>query len=123
VRVLICGGRDYSDVPNAVRALDKLHKELMIEVVIEGDARGADRIAGYWARKRGITNLKYRVTQEDYAKHGRFLAPKVRNQRMLDEGKPQLVIAFPGHGGTADMVQRAERAGVPIRTVGTCSAP
>jgi hypothetical protein len=30
---------------------------------------------------------------------------------MLDEGKPNLVVAFPGGTGTADMVQRAREAG------------
>jgi hypothetical protein len=32
----------------------------------------------------------------------------------LDEGKPDLVVAFPGGGGTKDMVRRAVKAGVPI---------
>ena len=36
---------------------------------------------------------------------------------LLDEGKPDLVVAFPGGGGTADMILRAERAGVPVRQV------
>jgi hypothetical protein len=33
---------------------------------------------------------------------------------MLDEGKPDLVIGFPGGTGTADMLSRAEIAGVKI---------
>ena len=33
---------------------------------------------------------------------------------MLDEGKPDLVIAFPGGRGTADMVRKANRAGVKV---------
>jgi hypothetical protein len=33
---------------------------------------------------------------------------------MLDEGKPQLVVAFPGGRGTADMIGRARAAGVPV---------
>jgi hypothetical protein len=33
---------------------------------------------------------------------------------MLDEGKPDLVIAFPGGRGTADMVKKARRAGVEV---------
>ena len=39
------------------------------------------------------------------------------NQRMLDEGKPDLVVAFPGAGGTKDMVRRAVKAGVPVHEV------
>lgn len=41
----------------------------------------------------------------------------LRNQRMLEEGKPDLVVAFPGGGGTKDMVRRAAKAGVPIHEV------
>jgi UDP-N-acetylmuramoylalanine-D-glutamate ligase len=33
---------------------------------------------------------------------------------MLDEGKPDLVVAFPGGRGTANMVQQAHRAGVEV---------
>jgi hypothetical protein len=31
---------------------------------------------------------------------------------MLDEGKPDLVVAFPGGGGTANMCKQAREAGV-----------
>jgi hypothetical protein len=31
---------------------------------------------------------------------------------MLDEGVPQLVLAFPGGRGTADMTFRARRVGI-----------
>jgi hypothetical protein len=33
------------------------------------------------------------------------------------EGKPELVVAFPGGGGTKDMVRRAVKAGVTIHEV------
>ena len=33
---------------------------------------------------------------------------------MIDVGKPDAVIAFPGGRGTADMVQRANQAGIPV---------
>ena len=44
-------------------------------------------------------------------------AGPLRNQRMLDEGKPDLVVAFPGGGGTKDMVRRAVKAGVSVHEV------
>ena len=37
--------------------------------------------------------------------------------RMLEEGRPDLVIAFPGGRGTADLVARARRAGVEVMEV------
>jgi hypothetical protein len=33
---------------------------------------------------------------------------------MLDEAKPDAVIAFPGGRGTADMTDRALKAGLPV---------
>jgi len=36
---------------------------------------------------------------------------------MLDEGKPDLVVAFPGGGGTKDLVSRTVRARVPLHEV------
>lgn len=44
---------------------------------------------------------------------GRKAGP-IRNQRMLDEGKPDLVVAFPGDKGTADMVRRARTASLEV---------
>ena len=112
-RVLVCGGRDFSDRQLAYRALDNLHKAEGIGCVIEGHARGADRIAGYWARRKGIENRKFPA---DWDRDGKAAGP-IRNQRMLDEGKPDLVVAFPGGRGTADMVKRARAAGVPVMEV------
>lgn len=36
---------------------------------------------------------------------------------MLDEGKPHLVVAFPGGRGTADMIDRARSAGVRVMEI------
>ena len=110
MRVLVCGGRDFSDTAFAYRTLNRLHKERGFDVVIEGDARGADRIAGYWARRLGVDDLKFRA---DWDAHGRRAGP-IRNQRMLDEGRPDLVVAFPGGRGTADMTRRAREAGIEV---------
>lgn len=114
MRVLVCGGRDWADTALTYRVLSRLHKQCGFEVVIEGDARGADRMAGYWARIARLQNIKEKVTDADYAAHGRYKAPKVRNQRMLDRYHPDLVVAFPGGGGTADMVAKAQAAGVDV---------
>jgi hypothetical protein len=83
---------------------------IAIDAVIEGDARGADRMAGEWARNHRVENIKFCA---DWEKLGRKAGP-IRNQLMLDEGKPDLVVAFPGGRRTADMVRRARAAGVEV---------
>jgi hypothetical protein len=112
MRVLVCGGRDWSD-RWLYEVLDKLHKEYAFDVVIEGDAKGADRMAGYWARKRKIDNLKFPA---DWNKYGKA-AGTIRNQQMLDEGKPDLVVAFPTDRsrGTWHMIRIAQDAGVEVK--------
>jgi len=40
-----------------------------------------------------------------------------RNARMLEHPAPDLVVAFPGGPGTANMVMLAKRAGIPVREI------
>ena len=54
--------------------------------------------------------------QGEWDELGKKAGP-LRNQRMLEEGKPELVVAFPGGGGTKDMVRRAVKAGVSVHEV------
>ena len=79
-------------------------------VVIHGAAAGADSLAGRYARRKHIRESKFPA---DWVRHGRS-AGVIRNQRMLDEGEPDLVVAFPGGRGTADMVRQAKAAGIKV---------
>lgn len=106
-RVLVCGGRNYADRARVYKVLD----ELRPSVVIHGAARGADTLAANWAYTRGVEQLPFPA---DWEAHGRGAGPR-RNAKMLAEGKPDLVVAFPGGNGTADMVARSRRAGVQVR--------
>lgn len=53
----------------------------------------------------------------DWEDLGRKAGP-IRNQRMLDDGRPELVVAFPGGPGTAHMCRIAREAGVEVIEVG-----
>lgn len=110
MRVLVTGGRDYADKDRVFDVLDKLNDEAGIDLIIEGGAKGADNYAAWWADKRHVTRERY---EADWENQGSFAGP-ARNTRMLNEGKPDLVIAFPGGRGTGDMVKKARRAGVNV---------
>jgi hypothetical protein len=120
MRVLVCGGRDYGRVSDEIQAaydwLDGLRGGLPegqnIEI-IHGCARGADSIAGSWASERGVPVHAFPA---DWNKHGRAAGP-IRNRQMLVEGKPDLVVAFPGGRGTANMIAQAKAAGVEVMQV------
>lgn len=110
MRVLVCGGRDYSDKHHVFFALNRLHNERPVKVIIHGCASGADRLAGEWAAWWGLSEMRF---YPEWGKHGRAAGP-IRNREMLDEGKPDLVVAFPGGKGTANMVKQARERGVRV---------
>lgn len=110
MRVLVCGGRAYTDIVRVFSVLDKLHREAGVDCIIEGGAKGADRLAKEWA---GQASVLVETFEADWENQGSFAGPS-RNKRMLEEGRPDLVIAFPGGRGTADMVRKARRAGVEV---------
>lgn len=113
MRVLVCGGRDFSNRSWLFNVLDDFHKELNITLIIEGGAKGADSLARDWSFGAHIPHQTYFADWETYGK----AAGPIRNQRMLDYGEPDLVIAFPGGRGTADMITRAKRAGVKVQEI------
>lgn len=107
VRVLVCGSREWTDRDAIYNFLAFLTRD---NVVIHGAARGADSIAAEAAGRRGAAVVAFPA---EWDKHGKAAGP-IRNQRMLDEGKPDVVIAFGVGRGTGDMIRRAGKAGVPV---------
>lgn len=113
MRVLVCGGRTYSDRARVYGVLNKINEETPIDMIIHGGAPGADSLAGDWAAFKMIDCLRVPAM---WHVHGNAAGPR-RNQRMLDIYGPQLVVAFPGGAGTADMVRRATKAEVKVMEV------
>ena len=113
VRVLVCGGRNYTDKDALFLALDRLHAEYRFTCLIHGAAHGADDLADRWATSREVCIERYAANWKTY---GRAAGP-VRNQRMLKEGRPELVIAFQGGRGTENMIRQATKAGVKVTRI------
>lgn len=123
-RYLICGSRTWTDpiIDTFVYGLGfwgKMFREKY--TVITGGAKGADERAK--AAAEDVASLEVETYYPEYNKFGRG-APLKRNQRMLDEGKPKVVIAFSnefdghsGRGGTEDMCRRAVKAGLLVYLV------
>ena len=89
----------------------------MPDVIIEGDARGADRMAGEIAKE---LKIPLEVYPADWNQYGKAAGP-IRNTQMLKEGKPDKVLAFhddiDSSKGTAHMVKIALKAGIPVLIV------
>lgn len=78
-----------------------------------GGANGADLVADSWA----VTNwLPVQEVKAQWDKYGKSAGYR-RNARMLEPPAPDLVVAFPGGRGTANMVMLAKRAGIPVREI------
>lgn len=104
IRVLVCGGREFGDEDRVFRALSRIEEDRgPITCIIHGGATGADSLAAEYANRNRIKAVRF---EANWRKYGRRAGP-YRNQRMIDEGKPDLVLAMPGGKGTADMVARA----------------
>lgn len=90
-RILVCGGRDYTDRDRLFTELDAIAAKHEKLTVIHGHARGADSLADEWARSRRHAIHGFRANWE---KDGRAAGP-IRNQRMLDQGKRNYVAVSP----------------------------
>lgn len=115
--ILACGCRDWTDARAIGRELERIEVQEPVHEfrLIHGKSRGADVLAWAEARALGWIVEGYAA---DWLARGKAAGP-IRNQRMLDEGKPDLVLAFwDGKStGTLDMIKRATQAGVPVRIV------
>lgn len=125
MRLVVTGGRDYVDTQRCFASLDELHGRMPISVLIEGEADGLDKRAAVWARRNGVKVDPYPTDWDDtshpdavirYRRDGKpydVTAGLRRNQQMIDEGRPDYALVFPGGSGTADMKARIIAAGIP----------
>lgn len=108
MRAIVSGshtvGFDYEPFVNNV--LTKLHEKLSFTCIIDGEAKGVDTFAHHWAQHHKIPFERFPAKWSKYGK----AAGSIRNQQMIDEGFPDLVVLFPGNSGTNNMRKRAERA-------------
>lgn len=123
MRVLVYGGRVYPHSAFLYAVLDKQRPRPT--VIISGHAGkkrktarlgrvmilGADLLAEEWAK---ANNIPTEVFAADWGTFGRSAGPR-RNQQMLELGKPDYAVEFPGNKGTADMRERLQGAGIEIR--------
>jgi hypothetical protein len=143
MKILVCGGRNFGHVvrtealtkqesPETQERLQEykyiqavLHGYVMANsrerndsdnwlptdiTIIEGGATGADSAAADFATVHYCQLEEYKA---DWKKHGTSAGP-IRNRQMLEDGKPDIVLAFPGGKGTANMIAQARAYGIPV---------
>lgn len=115
IRVLVCGGREYSNKERLYQVLGAIHLKHTIVHVIHGAARGADLLAEQWAKEFEIPYTGV-PAQWKYGARGKAEG-YIRNAKMLAEFKPDLVVAFPGNKGTKNMKELTKTAKVSLYEV------
>jgi len=110
-RILVCGGREYHDRQYFFERMNYAKQWFAKEFcIIHGHARGADMLAHVWCFETGCATMSMPANWHYYDKR----AGPIRNRWMLKWGMPDLVIAFPGNSGTADMVSIATNANIDV---------
>jgi hypothetical protein len=133
MRVLICGGRAYGATPiqtprggeteAIVRAtaererlseiLNEFHAKEHFSAIICGNEGSAERLATQWANRNHIEIV---VIHAGRQRKGLDAIPQ-RNERLLREGKPDMIVAFPGGEMTRHMIDLAKSANIPVRLI------
>lgn len=109
---LICGGRDFSRITLFTQSMrDVVDQRGCPICIIHGGYKGADTMADNWAREWEVDCIRVAAR---WLQHGKKAGP-LRNTRMIEAyGNIDLVIAFPGGKGTADMIRKAKAANIPV---------
>lgn len=111
-KVIIAGGRDFSDYKLLRETMDKLLCNITEEItVVCGKARGADTLGEKYAKEKGYAVDYYPA---DWTKYGRR-AGYLRNEQMA-QNADALVAFWDGESrGTRSMIELARRHGLKIR--------
>jgi hypothetical protein len=112
MRVLVVSGPQYDSPDEVTAALDRQHRYKVIRTLILTGMSGAGAPAATWAKRHKAKVVEFR------ADWSTLNGGVERNQRVFDEGKPDLMLAFPGRRSVSDMKNKARKAGVPIIKAG-----
>ena len=138
MRILICGDRYWNNIKTIISALQYISLSERVDykdmVIIEGEASGADKLGKEAALMLGVPKeniLEYPApwgeiegkpayqigTRGNGSRFWKAAGP-VRNRKMLNEGNPDIVLAFHRDitvsYGTKDMVTIAMKAGKKV---------
>ena len=143
--LLVCGGRDYGSVPrgqhdpatlkelkaraarqydDGTRGLERLVGELRADdatlELMEGGARGGDKIGADLAKAAGLIHTQLKADWNQYGRRAGFLRNTDMANRLAarrdQAGAEITVLGFPGGAGTAMMLKISRERGFDVRT-------
>jgi len=112
-RILVTGSRRWTDrkvIRDAI--MQAAGHDVLCPMILHGNQKGADTIAGEVAAWHGFPELAVRA---HWAYYGGKEAGPIRNDWLL-ELEPDIVLAFPmdDSKGTWDTVNKAKALGIPV---------
>jgi hypothetical protein len=108
LRVIVAGGRDFTDEKLLNKTLDGLFSGNTDMEVVCGEATGADTLGKKWAQRN---NIEVKSFPADWKKHGKAAGP-IRNVEMAKYAT-HLVAFWDGKSrGTLNMIEIADGRGL-----------
>ena len=112
-KVIIAGGRDFTNTQYAADTLVKLVEEDKLPdtfTVISGNARGADKVGEYLAE---LWDLPLEIYPANWDKHGKS-AGYIRNKQMADIADVLVAFWDSKSRGTAHMISTMQKQHKPV---------
>ena len=113
LKVIIAGGRDFTDTQYAADSLVKLVEDNKLPdtfTVISGNARGADKVGEYLAK---LWDLPLEIYPADWNQHGKS-AGYIRNKQMADVADALVAFWNEKSKGTAHMINIMKQQHKPV---------
>lgn len=104
---MVCGTRTITDKQFVYECLDSVCRDLKIDAIVSGKARGVDSLAEQYADENG---LGFIGKEPDYYKHG-FYAPLHRNIEMAILCEKGIAIWDGLSTGTAHSISQLKKRG------------
>ena len=110
-RIIIAGGRDFSDYDKLKDHVDKCINEVLTEhrgseiIIVSGKAKGADSLGERYAKEKGYKIAEYPA---DWKKFGRA-AGMIRNKQMAENADALIAFWDSKSSGTKNMIDQAHR--------------
>ncbi len=118
MKLIVAGSRRITDYNVVKEAIDGLVAQGMaITTIIEGTARGVDRLASRYAQEHALENIRVPAEWKLYQRG----AGIQRNRRMAEMGDAMLALWDGRSRGTMNMIQIAKSLGLPVTVVNVTS--
>lgn len=113
-RVIVAGGREFSDYPLLKQTLNHLliHQLPNVEIVC-GKASGADTLGEQYAKELGLSVAYFPA---DWKTHKKAAGP-IRNRKMARYANACVAFWDGKSPGTKNMIDEATKKGIPVRVI------